>query len=73
MKINLDPLRDAQEEHPAAWCEGCRMEVYAGEQRYLWEGRWLCHECLCAQVERLLRENPGQLALELGLEIERCG
>lgn len=70
--IHTNPYREAQEEPAAAWCQSCRQEIYGGERKYLWEGRWVCYECLCSAVERMLREDPVQLALELGLEVEQC-
>lgn len=71
MKINTDPYRDVQEEAPAAHCEHCKQEIYPNDRRYLWEGRWVCEDCLRSAVERELRERPEQVALELGLDIER--
>ena len=49
----------------------CRQEVYHGEARYLWEGRWLCPDCFKSAVEGALNEHPEQLAFELGLDVER--
>lgn len=70
--IHTNPYREAQEEPAAAWCQRCKQEIYTGEQKYLWEGKWVCEDCLRAAVERMLRESPAQLALEMGLEVERC-
>ena len=61
-------LRDEQQEPPAAWCDKCRQEVYHGEARYRWEGQWLCPDCFRAALEAA---DLGQLALEMGLEVER--
>lgn len=66
--IYLDPLRDLQEEAPAAACERCRGEVYSGETMYLWEGEWLCSDCFKAAVEAMLEGCPSQVALEMGLD-----
>ena len=69
--IYLNPLRDIQMEAPAAFCEKCRQEVYHGEARYQWEGRWLCPDCFRAAVSKALEEYPEQVAREMGLEVER--
>ena len=61
------PLRDTQQETPAAWCERCRQEVYSGETMYRWEGQWLCPECFREAIERT---SLAQLALELRLDTE---
>lgn len=60
-------LYDNQTDSVAAWCD-CRHEIYHGEARYLWEGRWLCPDCFRAALESA---DLDQLALELGLEVER--
>lgn len=65
------PLRDVQEEAPAALCERCGGEVWRGERRFQWEGKWLCPDCFRFAVERMLRNYPESLAYELGLEVER--
>lgn len=61
-------LYDSQTAPAAAYCDKCRQEVYHGEARYLWEGRWLCPDCFRAALESA---DLGQIALELGLEVER--
>lgn len=61
-------LYDSQTAPVAAYCDKCRQEVYHGEARYLWEGRWLCPDCFRAALESA---DLGQIALELGLEVER--
>ena len=61
-------LYDSQTAPAAAYCDKCRQEVYHGEARYLWEGRWLCPDCFRASLESA---DLGQIALELGLEVER--
>ena len=61
-------LYDSQTAHAAAYCDKCRQEVYHGEARYLWEGRWLCPDCFRAALESA---DLGQIALEMGLEVER--
>ena len=61
-------LYDSQTAPAAAYCDKCRQEVYHGEARYLWEGRWLCPDCFRAALESA---DLGQIAIELGLEVER--
>lgn len=61
-------LYDSQTAPAAAYCDKCRQEVYHGEARYLWEGRWLCPDCFRAALESA---DLGQIAFELGLEVER--
>lgn len=39
------PLYDSQTTPASAYCEKCRQEVYRGEARFQWEGRWLCPDC----------------------------
>lgn len=67
----LTPLRDAQAAPAAAYCEKCAQEVYSGECRYLWCGRWLCPDCFRAAVKSALQEDPRQVALEMGVDVER--
>ena len=64
-------LYDSQTAPAAAYCDKCRQEVYHGEARYLWEGRWMCPDCFRAAVNKALNDCPEQLALEIGLEVER--
>ena len=59
------------EKEASAYCEKCRQEVYHGEARFQWEGRWLCPDCFRAAVNKALRDCPEQVALEMGLEVER--
>ena len=40
--LNLNPCPDRQQDNPVSECEKCRQEVYHGEARFQWEGRWLC-------------------------------
>lgn len=61
-------LYDSQTASAAAYCDKCRQEVYHGEARYLWEGHWLCPDCFRAALESA---DLSQLAVELGLEVER--
>ena len=61
-------LYDSQTAPVAAYCDKCRQEVYHGEARYLWEGRWLCPDCFRAALESA---DLIQIAFELGLEVER--
>ena len=65
------PLRDAQQEAPAGYCEKCEGEVWRGESRFLWEGKWLCPDCFRSAVTNMLDQAPWQLAMELGLDVER--
>ena len=65
------PLYDSQTTPASAYCEKCRQEVYHGEARIQWEGRWLCPDCFRAAVNKALRDSPEQVALEMGLEVER--
>lgn len=63
---------DRQQEPPAAYGD-CGHEVYRNNNdfRAEWEGKMLCPECWTAAVERALRENPIQVALEMQLHVER--
>ena len=61
-------LYDSQTAPAAAYCDKCRQEVYHGEARYLWEGRWLCPDCFRAVLESA---DLDQIALEMGMEVER--
>jgi len=63
--------RDPQAAEPAAYCERCQGEVYAGETRYLWEGQMVCEGCLRRIVERLLTNNLSLLAAFMSLETEQ--
>ena len=71
--LNLNPCPDRQQEPPAAHCENhhCQQEVYHGEARFQWDGRMLCPDCFRAAVTKALRDSPEQVALEMGLEVER--
>ena len=69
--LNLNPCPDRQQDTPVSECEKCRQEVYHGEARFQWEGRWLCPDCFRAAVNKALRDCPEQLALEMGLKVER--
>ncbi len=64
----LMPLRDAQQERPAAWCGECLGEIYPGETVYRWEGKAVCPDCFKWAVRALLETSPGRLADELGVE-----
>ena len=65
-----DILRDAQDETPAAYCHRCGGEVWREEYRVRWDGRWICPDCFRAEVERMLDEEPKQLALDLNADFE---
>lgn len=70
MKVNPAPLIDTQDEMPAAWGD-CGHEIYHGEFLAEWEGCMLCPDCFRAAVNKALRDSPEQVALEMGLEVER--
>ena len=70
MKVNPDPLRDAQDKLPAAWGD-CGHEIYHGEFLGEWEGRMLCPDCWKKAVKRAVDETPCQVALEMQLGVER--
>lgn len=72
MCVNGNPLRDTQADSPVAHAD-CGHEIYHGEFMAEWEGKMLCPDCFRSAVERALRENPAQVALEMGLEVERHG
>ena len=66
-----DMLRDAQDETPAAYCHRCGGEVWWEEYRVRWNGKWICPDCFRAEVERMLDEEPKQLADALQLDCEK--
>lgn len=68
---NFVLYHDVQQDPPAAYCDKCGQEVYHEEARYRWEGRWVCQECFKYAVESALSTYPEQIALEMGLEVER--
>ena len=70
MSLNPYPLRDAQDAGPAAR-DADGAEIWRGETTFRWEGREVCRETFVAAVERLLREDPCQVALEMGLDMTR--
>lgn len=72
MCVNGNPLRDIQDEAPVCTAD-CGHEIYHGEFKAEWEGKMLCPDCFRAAVKRALRENPAQVALEMGLAVERHG
>ena len=72
MKVNPDPLRDAQEEAPAAFGD-CGHDVYHGEFLAEWEGKMLCPDCWKQAVRKELDEAPWQVAMEMQLCVERYG
>lgn len=67
------PWTDRQDSSPAGACPRCGGEVWSGEILYRWEGRPVCEDCLKAAVSALLEEDPRQVALEMGLDMERAG
>lgn len=72
MCVNGNPLRDVQDEAPVDHAD-CGHEIYHGEFTAEWEGEMLCPDCFRAAVKRALRDNPAQVALEMGLSVERHG
>lgn len=70
MCVNGNPLRDVQDEAPVCTAD-CGHEIYPGECRFTWEGRWLCPDCFKEAVEQAVRSDPAQVALEMGLGVER--
>lgn len=42
-QVNLDPLRDVQQNHPVAYCPNCGAELYGYEEDGVCE---LCKEVL---------------------------
>lgn len=70
MMQTMPPLRDGQEEAPAAECGRCGGGVYAGEYLVRWEGRALCPDCFRAKLLRWLRDSPAQVAERLGFQYE---
>lgn len=62
-------MRDAQDERPAAVCERCQGEIYHGEDIYLWDGQWVCVDCLKALVTAMLDSHPSQVALDMMLDV----
>lgn len=69
--LNLNPCPDRQQDTPVSECEKCRQEVYYGEARFQLDGWWLCPDCFRAAVNKALNDCPEQVALEMGLEVER--
>lgn len=70
MNVNPYPLRDVQDACPAAYDDDGN-EIYHGETTFHWEGREVCRETFVEAVSRLLREDPRQVALEMGVEVTR--
>lgn len=64
-------MRDAQDERPAAICERCRGEIYHGEDMYLWDGKWVCVDCMRADVTAMLDTSPIQVAIDMMLDVRR--
>lgn len=69
--IRYNIYTDRQTEPAAAYCDKCKQDVYHGEARYRWEGRWICPDCFKLAVENLLNEYPEQVAAEMGIDMER--
>lgn len=69
MRYLQDPLRDKQQDQPAAYCHECGGEVYHGERLYRWEGSFICEDCFRAEIISMLDSHPEQLASELNLEV----
>ena len=60
-KLSL-PLRDIQNDEPAARCEKCLGEVYAEETMFEWDGRDICVDCFKENVRLWLELSPQQVA-----------
>ena len=69
-KVGPTP-RDINMGESVSECEKCRGEIYTGGLRFFWAGRWLCPNCFRYAVRKVLWENPEQIALEMGVEVER--
>lgn len=62
--------KDSQSIPAASYCQECSGEIYPGELRYFWDGKWVCPDCFQSHVERQLRDFPAQLADEMGVRYE---
>ena len=70
--MNLKPIfRDANAEPPVAKCEKCGGEIYSGGTRFSWGGKHICVDCFRHSVRSVLWNSPEQVALEMGVEVER--
>lgn len=67
------PLRDPQDEAPAAFCEKCLGEVYREESMFDWNGIRLCADCFKDKVRAWLELSPEQVANALGFPHRRAG
>lgn len=68
--ISVNPLRDVNDETPVAY-DADGNEIFHNETTFHWEGREVCCETFVNAVSRLLREDPRQVALEMGVEMTR--
>ncbi|SCJ03787.1 Uncharacterised protein [uncultured Flavonifractor sp.] len=69
-KVGPTP-RDVNVEEIVSECEKCQGEIYTGGLRFFWAGRWICPNCFRYAVRKVLWENPEEIALEMGVEVER--
>ena len=69
-KVGPTP-RDVNVEEIVSECEKCQGEIYTGGLRFVWAGRWICPNCFRYAVRKVLWENPEEIALEMGVEVER--
>lgn len=68
-RVNPDPLRDVQQERPAAYCSKCSGEVWPGEPVFDWNGKgFVCLDCFKSVVSALLDSDPRLVAVEMGVE-----
>ena len=63
-------MRDIQCDRPSAYCESCQGEIWKEEPVFRWRGRWICLDCFKSAVDALLEDDPRQVALEMGVEVE---
>lgn len=66
------PLRDSQDDTPAACCELCQGEVYREETVFEWNGKQICSDCFKFKVGAWLDDSPEQVAGALGFPHRRA-
>lgn len=67
--ISIYPLRDPQDESPAAICPKCGGEVWTGEPMFDWnEKGYICLDCFKSAVFALLDSEPRLAAAEMGVD-----
>ena len=68
-KVNINPLRDVQQEDPVTHCPKCGGEVWPGEPMFYWNnGGFVCLDCFKSFVSALLESDPRLAAVEMGVE-----